>query len=172
MPPKDLSAFGEIQEGIRYLTPEALIWINKRLICIQTPGEMIGVIKPNELSMSQQRPAQFRYYEANDDMYCLASVLMESLIKNHPFSNANKRTAAASGVLFLLMNGYELTAPGHELVDIMVGVANHEYSREELEDWLAHWGREFDTRNLNAPDAWLQMFAATLLPPGASVTGQ
>ncbi|AZC55450.1 type II toxin-antitoxin system death-on-curing family toxin [Pseudomonas chlororaphis] len=163
MPPKDLSEFGEIQEGIRYLTPEALIWINKRLILIQTPGEMIGVIKPNELASSQQRPAQYKYYENTGDMYCLASVLMESLIKNHPFSNANKRTAAAAGVLFLLLNGYELVAPDHELIGMMLGVANNDYSREELESWLAYRGRDFDARNLNAPDAWLDMFAQTLM---------
>lgn len=163
MSPKDLSNFGEIQEGIRYLTPEALIWINKRLILIQTPNEMIGVIKPNELNSSQQRPAQYRYYENTEDMYCLASVLMESIIRNHPFSNANKRTAAGAGILFLLLNGYELTAPGHELVAILAGMANEEYSREDLENWLAHWGRAFDARNLNAPDAWLDMFAQTLI---------
>jgi len=162
MPPKDLSAFGEIQEGIRYLTPEALIWINKRLICIQTPGELIGVIKPNELSSSQQRPAQYRYYERTDDMYCLASVLMESLVRNHPFANANKRTAAAAGYMFLLMNGFELKAPNDEFVAIMLGLANHDYSREELENWLAYRSVDFDTRNLNAPDAWLDMFATTM----------
>lgn len=156
---KDLSQFGEICEGIRYLTVDNLILINRQLIRLQTPNEMVGVLKPNELSSSQQRPAQIRFYEQTGDMYRLAATLIESLIRNHPFANANKRTAAAAGVLFLMMNGYELTAPGHELVAMMLGVANGDYTCDELESWLAHWGRDFDTRNLNAPDAWIEMFA-------------
>lgn len=160
MAEKDLSQYGEICEGIRFLTVEALTFINRRLISLQTPNEMIGVLKPNELSSSQQRPAQVRYYERTNDMFRLAAVLMESIVRNHPFANANKRTAAASGFLFLLMNGYELTAPGHEMVAIILGVATGDYSSEDLTNWLAHWSRDFDTRNLNAPDAWLDMYAA------------
>ena len=158
MPPMELSEISETQEGIRYLTPEALIWINKRLILAQTPGEPIAVIKPNELSSSQQRPAQHRYYTGNQDMFCLAALLMQSLIQNHPFANANKRTAAAAGYMFLLINGYELTAPGDEFVEIMVGVARHEYDEEDLEDWLAHWSRPFDASGLNGPSEFLDMF--------------
>lgn len=154
----ELPELSETLEGIRYLTPGALIWINKRLILAQTPGEPIAVIKPNELSSSQQRPALHRYYTGNQDMFCLASLLMQSLIQNHPFANANKRTAAAAGYMFLLLNGYELTAPGYEFVEMMVGVANHEYSEAELEDWLAYWSRDFDASNLNGPNDFLRMF--------------
>jgi len=154
----DLPELSEALEGIRYLTPEALIWINKRLILAQTPGEPIKVLKPNELVSSQQRPAQHRYYTNTDDMFCLASLLMESLIQNHPFANANKRTAAAAGYMFLLLNGYELTAPGEEFVEIMVGVANHDYSAEELENWLAYWSRPFDASTLNGANDFLAIF--------------
>lgn len=52
-----------------------------------------------------------RWYEQTNDMFVLASVLIESLIQNHPFANANKRTAMMAGAVFLLLNGYELTAP-------------------------------------------------------------
>lgn len=62
MAEKDLSQYGEICEGIRYLTVDALIFINQQLIRLQTPNEMIGVLKPNELSSSQQRPSQIRFY--------------------------------------------------------------------------------------------------------------
>lgn len=53
MPTMELSELSEALEGIRYLTPEALIWINKRLILAQTPKEPIGLLKPNELISSQ-----------------------------------------------------------------------------------------------------------------------
>lgn len=33
-------------------------------------------------------------------MFVLAAVLIESLIQNHPFANANKRTAMMAGYVF------------------------------------------------------------------------
>lgn len=158
MPTMELSELSQNVEGIRYLTPDALKWINRRLILAQTPGEQIKVLSEDLLYSSQARPAVHRCYAQTNDMFCLAALLMESLIKNHCFANANKRTAAAAGYMFLLLNGYELTAPSDEFVDIMVGIANHEYSVEELEDWLAHWSRDFDARALNSPNEYLSMF--------------
>lgn len=159
------SALSEHLEGIRYLTPDALIWINKRLILAQTPAEPLGVLSEELLHSSQARPATHRYYNQTNDMFCLAAVLMESLIKNHCFANANKRTAAAAGYIFLLLNGYELTAPSDEFVDIMVGVATHEYSVEDLENWLAHWSRDFDAADLDGPNDYIAMFGHLTVKP-------
>ncbi|EDT7147409.1 type II toxin-antitoxin system death-on-curing family toxin, partial [Salmonella enterica subsp. enterica] len=105
---------------------------------------------PNNLSSSQSRPSTIRYYEQTDDMFRLSAVLIESLIQNHPFANANKRTAMMAGYVFLLLNGYELTAPSDEVVTIAEGLARKDYSVEDLENWLCHWSREYDSRTLCA----------------------
>ena len=81
-------------------------------------------------------------------MFRLSAVLIESLIQNQPFANANKRTAMMAGYVFLLLNGYELTAPGDEVVTIAEGLARKDYSAEDLENWLCHWSREYDSRSL------------------------
>ncbi|PHM63940.1 death-on-curing protein [Xenorhabdus stockiae] len=141
----------EFVEGINYLSVDDITYINKELIEKQTPKEIIKVLKPNELGSSQASPSLTRYYEQTDDMFKLASVLVHSLIQNHPFANANKRTAMMSGYIFLLINGYELTAPNDEIIEMAVGLAGKEYSRDELEDWLCYWSREYDTRNLCYP---------------------
>ncbi|EEP1478912.1 type II toxin-antitoxin system death-on-curing family toxin [Salmonella enterica] len=137
-------------EGINYLSLEDIVYINKALIEIQTPNEPVGVLNQNNLSSSQSRPSTIRYYEQTDDMFRLSAVLIESLIQNHPFANANKRTAIMAGYVFLLLNGYELTAPGDEVVIIAEGIARKEYSVEDLENWLCHWSREYDSRSLCA----------------------
>ncbi|PHM26558.1 type II toxin-antitoxin system death-on-curing family toxin [Xenorhabdus budapestensis] len=141
----------EFVEGVNYLSVDDIIYINKTLIERQTPKEMIKVLKPNELESSQARPSLVKYYEQTDDMFRLTSVLIDSLIQNHPFANANKRTAMMSGYIFLLINGYELTAPNDEVVEMAVGLAGKEYSLEELENWLFHWSRSYDTRVLCYP---------------------
>ena len=140
-----------IVEGINYLSVEDLMFINRLLIETQTPSEPIDVINPNNLSSSQARPSMVRYYEQTDDMFVLSAVLIESLIQNHPFANANKRTAMMAGYIFLLLNGYELTAPGDEVVTIAEGLAKKDYDVVDLENWLCHWSRTYDARQLCVP---------------------
>ncbi|MCG7388295.1 type II toxin-antitoxin system death-on-curing family toxin [Pantoea sp. ACRSB] len=135
-------------DGVNYLSVDDLCFINRSLIEAQTPNEPIDVLNPNGLGSSQARPSQIRYYEQTDDMFHLAAALIESLIQNHPFANANKRTAMMSGYIFLLMNGYELTAPDHEVVTIAEGMAMKEYDAEDMENWLCHWSRAYDSRAL------------------------
>lgn len=146
-----MQSFGENVEGVNYLSVDDLEFINRTLIESQTPDEPIGVINPSNLSSSQARPSQVKYYEQTDDMFVLSSVLIESLIQNHPFTNANKRTAMMAGYIFLLLNGYEITAPSDEVVSIAVGVATKEYDRRDLENWLCYWSRSYDAINLCRP---------------------
>lgn len=150
----DSFVIGEPCEGIRYLSVENLEYINSTLIRLQTPSEPSGVLKPNELMSSQQRPAQYRSYSQNNDIFVLVSRLMSSIVWNHSFHNANKRTAAAAGAIFLLLNGFELTGPGDELIDILVGLSTGEYTEDELECWLADWSREYNASDLNSSIHW------------------
>lgn len=138
----------EIVDAVNYLSVDDLIAINRRLIEEQTPDEPISVLNPSNLASSQARPSMVKYYEQTDDMFVLAASLIESLIQNHPFANANKRTAMMAGAIFLLLNGYELTAPGEEVVEIAVGIACKEYMAEDVEAWLCQWSRPYDSKNL------------------------
>ncbi|EEI9214284.1 type II toxin-antitoxin system death-on-curing family toxin [Salmonella enterica] len=152
----------EYVEGVNYLSIDDIVYINRSLIETQTPNEPIGVLNLNNLSSSQSRPSTIRYYEQTDDMFRLSAVLIESLIQNHPFANANKRTAMMAGYVFLLLNGYELTAPSDEVVTIAEGLARKDYSVEDLENWLCHWSREYDSRTLCATgENSLQALVAT-----------
>lgn len=146
-------------EGIRYLSYDDLVTINRRLIEAQTPMEPIGVLKEGELHSAQQRPSNHRFYNQTEDIITLAAVLAEGIAKNHAFLNANKRTAAAAATIFLLLNGIELTAPDHELVDVMVALVRGNIDVEELEDWLYYWHRPFDAYTLSDSDAFARMQA-------------
>lgn len=58
-----------------------------------------------------------------------AATLMFGLVKNHPFYDANKRTAYLSTVHYLYSSGYIMTATEKELEDMTVWVANNELHR-------------------------------------------
>lgn len=147
----------EACEGIRYLSYDDLVTINRRLIEAQTPLEPIGVLKEGELRSAQQRPSNYRFYQQTEDIITLAAVLAESIAKNHGFLNANKRTAAAAATVFLLLNGIELTAPDHELVEVIVDLVTGEVDASYLEDWLHYWHRPFDAYLLSDSDAFERM---------------
>lgn len=143
-----LSQIGEIVDGINFLSVDDIKLINSLLIKLQTPKEPIYVRDENILGSSQARPSLYRYHERTEDIFRLTAVLIESLIRNHHFANANKRTAMFSGYLFLLLNGQELNAPDAEVVEMGVGIATGKYNIDELENWLFYWSHEFDSRIL------------------------
>jgi len=148
-------------DGIRYLQVEDLIAINRFLIETQTPLEPIGVLKPNELESAQQKPANHRYYKQTVDMVTLSAVLILGLATNHCFENANKRTAAAAGTVFLMLNGWQLTAPEHSLVEELLllidGPGTQEERLDHLEDWIAYWLVKYDPGNNFYSDAYERM---------------
>ncbi len=148
----NFNSFEAIPDNIRYLSIEELMTINSFLIEAQTPSEPTIVLKENELASSQNRSAQFSYYNDTEDMFKLAASLIESLILNHPFANANKRTAFMAGYIFLLLNGYELNAPEDEILEIIVGIAAKKYNFDELQNWLCYWSKEYDTALLSITD--------------------
>lgn len=134
--------------GIRYLSVEDIVSMNQRMLAL-TPKEPCGIKSQGNLESSQQRPCTYRSYAQTDDIFTLAAVLGSSLVQNHCFENGNKRTAAGCVFDFLLINGWELTAPETGIVLMYEGLACHDYTEEEFADWLYYWSREFDSTDLN-----------------------
>lgn len=129
---------------------------------MKTPEEICGVFSQESLAIAQQSVATYRYYAQTEDVITLASVLFESLARNHPFHNANKRTAVVATSIFMLMNGYELTAPGDDLVEIAVAVVTHEVDRDTLEDFLYHWHRPIDELEALGNDSLRRLIDRTM----------
>lgn len=134
----------------RWLSDEDIALLNQQLISLQTPFEPIGVLNPSGLSSAQQRAAQYQYYTQTRDIFKLGAVFAEALVQNHPFFNANKRTAAAAVMVFLLVNGWKLDAPWNEVVEMFEGMARHYYDVDDFEAWLSQWSVSFDVAELDA----------------------
>lgn len=65
-----------------------------------------------------------------------AAAYLYHLAKNHPFLDGNKRTAFATMIAFLRMNGYELNMTEDEAYNMVIQVAQGEMSKEELTSLL------------------------------------
>lgn len=133
--------------AVRYLSCDDLISLNQACIKL-TPGEPAGVLRPDQLASSQVRPAQVRYYEQTNDMARLAAALMCSLIQNHPFHNANKRTAFMAAVVFMRINGHALRIPLDEGLAMATLIVTHERNEGQVAQWLAENSTPFDSRSL------------------------
>ena len=88
------------------------------------------------LAQPQQSFGGEYLYPSIEDM---AAALIWSTIKNHPFTDGNKRSARTTGFFFLAFNGYALLARQGEAVDLCLRVAASE--RDVDQEYVAEWIR-------------------------------
>ena len=58
------------------------------------------------------------------------------MIKNHPFSDGNKRIGFLAVVTFLGINGYAFEGSDEDVVTQFVGLAAGQVSEEDLSAWI------------------------------------
>jgi death-on-curing protein len=118
-----------------FLTPEQVLFIQSRLVT-ETGGSH-GVRDPGLLESAVARPrATFDGKELYPDLFTKTAALMDSLINNDPFLDGNKRTGITAAGLFLLLNGWKLTASPEDLETITLRVASEGMQITALASWL------------------------------------
>lgn len=120
---------------MKFLTAEQILFIHARLI--DETGGSHGVRDLSMLLSAAGRPqATYGGRDLYPDIFDKASALMDSLIRNHPFLDGNKRTGVAAAVLFLRINGYQFDCPEAELVSFAIRVAESKHGSNEIAAWL------------------------------------
>jgi death-on-curing protein len=120
---------------MNFLSAEQILFIHARLV--EETGGSHGVRDLDMLLSAIGRPhASFDHQDLYPDLFSKAAALMESLIRNHPFLDGNKRTGATAAGLFLRRNGYRLTASNADLVNITMRIAQSQTGVAELAIWL------------------------------------
>jgi death on curing protein len=95
-----------------------------------------GVRDRGLLESALARPQnQFAYGE--HALPRLAASCAFCISRNHPFLNGNKRTSLVVAELFLVLNGFELTATDAECVTTFLQLAAGDLAEEQLADWIA-----------------------------------
>ncbi|REK74176.1 type II toxin-antitoxin system death-on-curing family toxin [Paenibacillus paeoniae] len=117
--------------SIRYLSVQEVIAINVSMIQRYSPGEHIGVKEVGLLESAVHRPQSSVFGEdAYPTIFEKAAALFESLGQNHPFHNANKRTAFTALVIFLRYNGLHFKMDTKKAEDFTVDMVNHRFDRQ------------------------------------------
>lgn len=120
---------------MHHLTPQQILFIHYRLI--QSTGGAHGVRDVGALKAAAARPqATSDGRDLYPDPFAKASALMESIIKNHPFLDGNKRTAIASASLLLRQYGYNLQCSQEELYHFTITMATGDSTVKDAESWF------------------------------------
>lgn len=70
------------------------------------------------------------------EIFEMAAAYIFHLVKNHPFIDGNKRVGAVGGLVFLLTNDIDVRMTNHELVSLVLSVAEGKRTKAEIADLL------------------------------------
>ena len=111
--------------------------VNIHDIALRKHGGSAGIRDDGALISCVEQPQQTFF---GQDLYptiaTKAAVLCYFLVENHPFVDANKRTAYVSMEYFLTLNGYELNVSVDEAEAVILRVASAQMTQEEFLNWV------------------------------------
>ena len=96
-----------------------------------------GVRDENLLASAVNTP--FQTFMGNDlypSIYDKAAQLCYGIANNHPFTDGNKRTALHSMYVYLIINGFYITATQQDVENMIIDVASGNMTNVELAQWL------------------------------------
>ena len=129
-----------ISSEILYLSLDDLLIIHTDQI--ERYGGSHGIRDMNLLESALFRPqSSFSGEDLYPDFFEKAAVLVHSLLLNHTFVDGNKRTAIASLLVFLELNGISLACTQQELVDAAIAIENKKWNKDAITSWLKNHTR-------------------------------
>lgn len=106
-------------------------------VLIKQYGGANGVRDEHLLISAIERPfAGFGESEFYPTPQEKAAAILESIVKNHPFADGNKRTGYVLMRLILMSEGKDVYATEDEKYDIVIRVASSEAGYNETLDWI------------------------------------
>ena len=120
---------------MKFVGLEEVIQIHDLMLRIG--GGRAGIHDFSLLHSAVERPkAKFGGKFLYESIWLMAGALMQSMVKNHPFEDANKRTAYFTTARFLWKNSYKLKPEDQDVLRFMVGVDVKKFSTEKIAEWL------------------------------------
>lgn len=120
---------------MKYLYPKQIIYLRQQIV--QISGGSHGLRDEGLLESAVYRPqATFGSHEFYPDLFSKVAALGFSLIKNHPFIDANKRVGFEAMRLMLRLNGFDLRASENDKFHFVVEIAKGNLTEQQITEWL------------------------------------
>ena len=120
-----------------------ILWIPKRVVLrvheeqLRRHGGDGGLLNESRLDAALARPRSAFGYAPRMSREELAASLAVAIAKGHAFVDGNKRTAAVVSLLFVELNGAEISVSEKELGDVFIAVADGSMSEATLALWFS-----------------------------------
>ena len=122
---------------MKRLTKEQVLLLHSQLI--QEFGGGDGLREEGLLESALASPFQsFGGEDLYPSIQAKAAQLGYGLIKNHPFLDGNKRIGAHVMLVFLSLNGIELSYSQEELIETILAAAAGKMDNQDLLLWIIH----------------------------------
>jgi death on curing protein len=126
-----------------YLSAAQVLFIHARLIA--ETGGAPGIRDLGLLAAAVARPqATFAGDDLYPDRFHKAAALLDSLVRNHPFVDGNKRVGITAAALFLVLNGRRLTADNANLEQFTLLVAQSQLTLSQMTTWFQTYSTEIE----------------------------
>ncbi len=123
------------------LTKEQVLYLHTELV--RETGGSDGLRDEGMLDSALAAPFQsFDGYTPYPSLQQKAARLGRGLVEKHPFVDGNKRIGAHTILVFLALNGIELTYTQKELSDMFLSIAAGKAGCEELLQWVLEHEKE------------------------------
>ena len=103
---------------------------------VREHGGLLGIRDENALESALARARQRWTHEPESDLSRLAADYVFEICTSHPFRDGNKRISFLAAVIFLGLNGFDLVAPGDEVVEKMRALASGKLDEEGIAQWM------------------------------------
>lgn len=119
------------------------VWIEKTALLLayaevlRRTGGLGGLRDEGLLESALARPRNLHLYEAVTEIRQLAVSYAAGILRNHPFTDGNKRAAFIALSLFLNVNGCRLTADPLDAGNIFFDAAAGRLDEEALLKWIS-----------------------------------
>lgn len=113
--------------NINWLSREAIEIMHEEQL--REHGGLGGLKDENALEAAIARPLNKVAY-GTPDLFELAAAYLYGIVRNHPFSDGNKRTGFLAAFSFLILNGFLVEASQADIITFVLAVAAGEIDEE------------------------------------------
>jgi death on curing protein len=118
----------------RWIDERDALALHDRLLALH--GGAAGIRDDGLLKSALARPQQHFAYNRTADIIELAAIYTAGIVRNHPFTDGNKRTGFVIGILFLELNGYRFTSSEEDAANAVLALAGGDLRETEYAAFL------------------------------------
>lgn len=128
---------------MKFISLEEVLAIHDRML--EIGGGKEGIQNFTLFHSAVERPkAQYGGKFLYNSLWLAGAALLQSLVKNHPFVDGNKRTAFFSTMRLLYKNGFQLKADNSKIIKLMIAVSIGNKTVKQIAKWLKDNSKKVD----------------------------